>query len=158
MNNINNHSEEEIRPPDAIVSERLLPQNINDRDDDINRSEKEMSDALYISMQEYNIQNEIQSDYEERIIQEFTAERNRRVELFKDFLFQMNRIGRYDKEVREMYSILEPIIDSYCNQYIQTCELDIETHTKIFDIVKKIRNHLVILPLLEKIIIPTPEK
>ena len=153
---MNNNSEESIRPPDAIVSERLLPQNINDYDD-INRSEKEMNDALYISMQEYNKQQEVQSNYEEQIIQEFTTERNRRVELFKDFLFQMHRIGMYDKEVREMYSILEPIIDSYCNQYIQSCELDIETHTKIFDIVKKIRNHLVILPLLEKII-PTPEK
>jgi len=158
---MNHPDEEEVRPPDAIVSERLLPHISEDRTEyvnrteHVNRTEEEMKDALYLSIQEFNQQNEIQSNYEEQIIKEFIAEREKRLEVFKDFLFQMHRIAKYDTEVREVYSMIDPILDSYCNQYIQTCELDIETHTKIFNIVKKIRNQQSMIPLLEKIIIPT---
>jgi hypothetical protein len=139
-------SEDEIRAPDIVITEQLLPGGNVDNEIDI-------TEVLHISQEEYAKQKELYDKYEENIIKEFNFERNKRLEIFKEFLFRINRLGVYDVEVREIYNMIDPIIDAYCNQYIETCELDVETYTKIFTLLKKIRNTQVILPILEKIII-----
>jgi hypothetical protein len=68
-------------------------------------------------------------------------------------MINLIKIGKFDKEVREIYEILDPIIELYCKQYIQTCELDIETYDKIFDILKKIRNNQQVLDILKTILL-----
>jgi hypothetical protein len=137
-------SEHDIRAPDIVRTEQLLPSNNLDND---------ITEVLHISQEEFAKQKEMYEKYEEKIIKEFNFERNKRLEIFKEFLLRINRLGVYDVEVREIYNMIDPIIDAYCNQYIETCELDMETYTKIFTLLKKIRNTQVILPILEKIII-----
>ena len=85
-------------------------------------------------------------------MKDYADETKRRKEIFKDFLFNLNKIGKFDKEVRDIYDILDPIIESYCGQYIQSCELDGETYDKIFDTLKKIRNNQSALNTLKSII------
>jgi len=140
------NSEDNIRPPDAVVSEQLM-------EDDRSEFQKQMDEAMYLSMQEMNQQRDINRQYEEQLLKEYTAETKRRTEIFKDFLFNLKKIGRFDKEIREIYEILDPIIESYCGQYIQTCELDKESYDKIFNTLKKIRINQLALETLKTIIL-----
>ena len=140
------NSEDNIRPPDAVVSEQIM-------EDNRSEFEKQMDEAIYLSMQEMTRQREISRQYEEQLLKEHNAETSRRNELFKDFLFNLVKIGKFDKEIREIYEILEPIIDSYCGQYIETCELDEASYDKIFSTLKKIRNNQQALDALKTIIL-----
>lgn len=129
----NNTQEDNIRVPDEIISEQLLQDTRSD-------FEKETDEAVYISIQEINQQRLSNLQFEEKLLKDYADETKRRKEIFKEFLFNLNKIGKFDKEIREIYNILDPIIESYCDQCIQTCELDGETYNKIFGILKKIRN------------------
>jgi hypothetical protein len=138
--------EEDIRTPDEVVNDQLIEDIRND-------FEKQIDEAIYISGQEIRENQILHKQFEDQILKDYAEETNRRTEMFKDFLFNLNKIGKFDKEVREIYNILDPIIDSYCSQIIQTCELDEETYDKIFIILKKIRNNPVTLSALKKIIL-----
>ncbi len=48
--------------------------------------------------------------------------------------------------------MIDPIIDSYCSQSIQSCELDEETYDKNFNTLKKIRNNPLTLTTFKTII------
>ena len=139
-------NEDNIRPPDAVVSEQLLEDNRSD-------FEKQLDEAMYLSMQEMTQQHVHNKQFEEQIIQDYTKETNRRKEIFKEFLFHLHKTSKFDKEVGEIYNIIEPIIESYCGQFIETCELDEETYDKIFKILKKIRNNQQSLDTLKTIIL-----
>lgn len=138
--------EDNIRPPDEVVRETLLEDN---RDD----YQKQIDEAMYLSMQEMNQQRDINLQYEEQLLKDYASETKRRVELFKNFMANMTKLSKFDKEVREIYNILDPIIESYCGQYFQTCELDGETYDKIFDTLKKIRNDQQAFDTLKTIIL-----
>lgn len=138
--------EDDIRPPDAVIRETLLEDNRSD-------FEKQIDEAIYLSMEEMEKQCEINRQYEEKVLKDYETECERRNELFKAFTRNLIKISRIDKETREIYDILEPIIDSYCKQYIQTCELDVETYDKIFNTLKKIRNNQQVLDTLKTIIL-----
>ena len=140
------NSEDNIRPPDAVISEQLM-------EDNRSEFEKQMDEAMYLSMQEMTQQRDINRQYEEQLLKEYTAETSRRNKLFKDFLFNLNKVGKFDKEIREIYEILDPIIESYCGQYIETCELDEASYDKIFNTLKKIRNDESALNTLKTIIL-----
>ena len=73
-------------------------------------------------MQEVIKHQDINKEYEEQIISEYIKETNRRKEIFKDFLFNLNKIRKFDKEIQEIYDIIEPIIDSYYGQSFESCE------------------------------------
>lgn len=143
---MDNFQEDNIRPPDKVVKETLL-------EDTRSEFEKQLDEAIYLSMQEISEQYEINRQYEEKLFKDHTAEAMRRRELFGDFLFNLNKIGRFDKEIRDIYDIVDPIIESYCAQYIQTCELDEETYDKIFNTLKKIRINKLSLDTLKTIIL-----
>jgi len=143
---MDNFQEDNIRPPDKVVKETLL-------EDTRSEFEKQLDEAMYLSMQEISEQHEINRQYEEQLFKDHTAETMRRKELFRDFLFNLNKIGRFDKEIREIYDIVDPIIESYCGQYIQTCELDEVTYDKIFNTLKKIRINKLPLDTLKTIIL-----
>lgn len=140
------NSDDNIRAPDDVITEQLLEDNRSD-------FEKQMDEAIYLSMQEMTQQRDINRQYEEQLLKEYTAETCRRTELFKDFLFNLNKVGKFDKEIKEIYEILDPIIESYCGQYIETCELDEVTYDKIFNTLKKIRNNQQSLDALKTIIL-----
>jgi hypothetical protein len=136
---------DDIRPPDKSINEQLIEDTRSD-------FEKEIDEALYISMLEVKKQQDINTEYEEKIISEYIKETNRRKEIFKDFLFNVNKIGKFDKEIQEIYDIIEPIIDSYCGQIFESCELDEETYNKIFNTLKNIRNNQNALDILRSIL------
>ena len=137
--------EDNIRPPDDIVREQLL-------EDTRSEFEKQIDEAIYLSMQEAKQQRDLQKEFEDRLINEYTTEKNRRTELFKDFLFNLQKIGKFDKEVKDVFDILENIIDLYCRQILETCELDETTYNNIFNTLQKVRNQSAV-SLLKSIII-----
>jgi hypothetical protein len=146
MDNSFNDTEDNIRPPDEVKIEQLL-------EDTRSNFEKEIDQAIYLSFQDLINQQENSRKYEEQILKEYNEESNRRKEIFREFLLSLNKISRFDLEIREIYEIIEPIIDSYCNQYIEVCELDKQMYDKIFGLLKKIRNNQVALNILNTIII-----
>jgi len=141
-----NDFEDNIRPPDEVRTERLMEDTRSD-------FQKEMDEAMYLSMQEMKQVQDINAQYEEEIMKQYNEETIRRKEIFTKFLLDLNRLNKIDKEVREIYEIVEPIIDSYCLQYIQICELDSETYEKIFKLLGKIRTDKNAIEILKTIIL-----
>jgi hypothetical protein len=146
MNNSFDDMEDNIRPADEVIRERLI-------EDTRSEFEKEMDNALDESMKELEEQQNIQDNYEKNLISDFINESMKRREIFEKLLFDLNKLIRYDKEVKEIYDVIEPIIDSYCNQYIEYVSFDEITHEKIFNILHKTRIDKVALNLLKNIIL-----
>lgn len=143
---MDNFQEDNIRPPDKNIRETLLEYTRSD-------FEKHLDEAMYLSMQEINQQIEINNQYEELLVKNYVLESKKRNEIFKNFRFNLNKVGKFDKKVREIYDIIDPIIDLYCDQRIETCELDRETYNKIFNILKEIRNDQQAFDILKLIVL-----
>jgi len=144
--NETDYFEEEIRPPDEIKREQLLG---NMRDD----YDREMSEALHISMQEAR-EREIQNlKFEEEIISKYNSEMAERREKFNDLLLNMNKLCKFDKDIKEVYDFIEPIIEAYCCDFVKYFEIDEETYNKIFKILGTIRVNKNTLEILKTIII-----
>ena len=137
---------EDIRPPDDIVSDQLLEDTRSDY-------EKQIDEAIYLSCQDFREKQDFSKKYEEQLINDYNEETNKRKQAFEKFLFDLNKVGKMDKEVREVYDIVEPIIESYCNQYIHKCELDLESYEKIFKLLGKIRTDKIAIEILKTIIL-----
>lgn len=147
MNNENNEIDNDnIRPPDAVVSEQLLEDTRSDY-------EKQIDEAIYLSCQEMREKEILARKYEEQLLTEYNEETNKRKKIFEKFLFDLHKVGKIDKEVREIYEIIEPIIDSYCNQFIRICELDVEMYEKIFKLLGKVRTDKPAVEILKTIIV-----
>jgi hypothetical protein len=142
----NFQEDDNIRPPDEVVRETLLQDTRSD-------FEKQIDEAMYLSIQEIDHQREINRQYEEQLLKNFTDETKRRIDLFKNFMTNMTKLSKFDREVREIYHILQPIIESYCGQCIETCELDEGTYDTIFNTLKKIRNDQQAFDTLKTIIL-----
>ena len=63
INELINHYDEEIRSPDEVKRERLIQDNRCE-------FQKQMDEALYLSLQEIKQQEEISQNYEEGITKE----------------------------------------------------------------------------------------
>ncbi len=146
MDSAFNDNEDNIRPPDNVVSEQLL-------EDTRSEFEKQIDEAIYLSFQDIREKQDLSRKYEEQILKDYSEESNKRKQTFEKFLFDLNKVGKIDKEVREIYDIIEPIIESYCSQYINKCELDIETYEKIFKLLGKIRTDKTAVEFLKTIIL-----
>ena len=142
----NFQEDDNIRQPDEVVRETLLEDTRSD-------FEKQLDKAMYLSMQEMEQQREINQQYEEQLFKNYDDEIKRRIKLFKNFMSNLTRICGFDKEVKEVYDIIDPIIDSYCGQFIDNCKLDKETYNKIFDTLKQIRNDQQAFDILKTIIL-----
>jgi len=141
-----NDFDQEIRLPDEVKRERLMPDTRTDFD-------IEMDEALYLSMQEL-IQQNIQNDkFEEEIINKFQSETSERREKFSDLLKNMTKLSKFDKDIKELHDFLYPIIESYCDQYILNYEVDEKTYDKVFKILGTIRVNKNTLDTLKNIII-----
>ena len=117
------NSEEYIRSPDKVIKERLIW--------------KEEEFEEFEEFEEDILQNMV--DYEKEIQKYFVEEKMRRKDTFNELLFKMKKISNYDKEVEEIYNIIEPIIESYCEQVIQYYEVDNVSYERIFSIISSIR-------------------
>ena len=138
--------EDNIRPPDETKRERLIEDTRSD-------FEKEMDNAINESMKEIEEQQKIQDKYEKELLDEFLNESIKRRDQFKKLLFDLNKLIKYDKEIKEIYEMVEPIIELYCNQYIEFINFDQTTHEKIFNVLNKIRIDKTALDILKNIIL-----
>jgi hypothetical protein len=141
-----NEFEEEIRLPDEVKRERLIPDTRSDFD-------IEMDKALYLSMQELIQQNIKNDKFEEEIMNSYHSETNERREKFSDLLKNINKLCKFDKDIKELYDFLYPIIESYCDQYILNYEVDEKTYDKVFKFLGTIRVNKNVLETLKTIII-----
>ncbi len=135
-----------IRPPDEIVSEQLL-------NDDISDYDRQINDAIQLSIQEMVDEQKKNKDYQESVINEFNREFEIRNNMFSKLLSDMKKIGKFDKDVNNIYEIIEPIISSYCYQYIKECYLDIDTYNKIFKLLGEIKTDKKAVDILKNIIL-----
>jgi hypothetical protein len=140
------NDDDNVRPPDEVISEQLL-------EDTRSEYEKQLDEAMILSLNDLRDTHHLNKKYEEQLINDYNEETNKRKLIFEKLLFDLHKVGRFDKEIREIYDIIEPIIESYCGQYIETCELDLETYEKIFNTLKKIRNNQQTLDTLKTIIL-----
>ena len=135
-----------VRPVDKVFKEQLVEDNRSD-------FEKEVDEALRISLEEAITFNDLNNKFEEELIEKFEKKKIDRREMFAKFLLDLNRIIRLDKDVKDIYKIIEPIIDGYCNQLIEICEFDQETYDKIFKVLSTIRTDKTCIDILQTIII-----
>ena len=146
MDSSYNQIEENIRPPDEVRREKLIEHNMSE-------FEKEIDKALNLSAEEFRKQQEYYDKYEEHLINEYGNSCKKKREIFEKFLLDLNRLIKYDKEIKEIFNIIEPIIESYCNEYIQYINLDVITYHKIFDTLNKTRVNKETLEILKNIIL-----
>ena len=143
---INESNDDNIRPPDSVVSNQLLEDTRSD-------FEKEMDEAIYLSYQEIREKQEFARKYEEQLLKDYNEESCKRKQAFEKFLFDLKKVSKIDKEIRDIYDIIDPIIESYCSQCINNCDLDIETYEKIFNLLGKIRTDKDAIEILKTIIL-----
>lgn len=134
-----------IRRPDNVITEQISQE-------DISEYEKQLIEATQQSIKELEEQQNEQFNYERKLIQEHTHETKRRVEIFKEFLLRLQKISSFDQEIREIYEIIQPIIDAYCGQIINHYDLDEITYNKIFDTLRNVRHTDTGITELKKII------
>jgi hypothetical protein len=139
-------NQDEVRQPDNVVSEAL-------QEDTRSEYQKQIDKAIYLSTIELCEQQKLQKRYEEEIIANYYIICNERKEKFREFLFDLNKLLRFDKDIREVYEIIKPIIDSYCNQIIEFCELESLTYDKIFKLLKGVRTNKKNIEYLQTLLI-----
>jgi hypothetical protein len=144
FNDLNN--DDNVRAPDKAKVERLMEDTRSDY-------EKQIDEALYLSIQDFKQQEQIYKQYEDGIVNEHIKITNERKNQFSGFLFDLHKLIRLDKEIKEIYEIIEPIIEAYCAQYIKEYELDSVTYNKIFKIIGNVRTSKNAIELLKKILI-----
>jgi len=145
-NDNNDNNDNNLRVPDLVKKEQLLQ-------DTRSEYEKQIDEAMYLSIQDFKKQEEINEKYEEQIINEHARIISERKELFREILFDLNKLTRFDKDIKEIYEIIEPIIDYYCSQYINQYEIDSETYDRIFKVIGNVRTNKNNIELLKKLII-----
>lgn len=140
-----NINDDEVREPDEVYAEQL-------QEDTRSDYEKEMDEAIQLSLQELHQQQQMYALYEKQLMEEYAKETERRANIFKDLLFQLNRTAAFDKSTAELLNILTPIIEAYCSQTREVFELDQTTYDKVFGALKKIRNTSTVAEVLQAII------
>ena len=140
---MNTNFNENIRLPDEVKKERLCQVNSSN-------FEEEMEEAIKCSLQEHE---EISKNYEDKLINEYLLETNKRRDNFKSILFDLSKLIKYDQNIKEIYEIIEPIIDAYCSQYIKNYEIDEITYNRIFKVIGTIRTDKKNIELLKTIFI-----
>lgn len=127
-----NFYEEDIRPPDQPKSETLLQDNRSEFD-------KQLDEALYQSLQLYQDEVQKHEELEQKFIQQQRQEIEKRKNLVRPILFELNRIRKYDLKIDEVFVMIDSILDSYCGLEFEECQLDKQTYNTIFNGLTKIR-------------------
>jgi hypothetical protein len=80
---MDNSEEDNIRPPDESVNDKLFEDTRSD-------FEKQIDEAMYISTQEIKQNQILNTQYEEQLLKDYAEETNRRKDFFKDLLFNLH--------------------------------------------------------------------
>jgi len=149
MNFYDNHDDNNnnIRPPDEVKSETLIEDYTNNYR---NNYDKELEEALYQSIQLYENEMKKNEEHEQKIIEQDKQEIQKRKEIVKPILFELNRIKNYDIKICKILEILEPVLELYCGLTIENYVADNETYNYIFNGLKKIRINIEFLKSIIK--------
>lgn len=132
-----------VRAPDAVIVDRLNDAPQTDY-------EFELAEAIHQS------QNAFLADqiaFEQNVVQTYRATYQSRKKVFEKLLFDLQKVGRIDKDIQFVYDLLEPVLEAYCAQYIETCNLGAETHAKVFRLLKSVRTDKEAIEALNSILI-----
>jgi len=143
MDSSMNFYEEDIRPPDQPKSEQLLQDNRSDFD-------KQLDEALYESLQLYQDEVQKHEELEQKFIQQQREEIEKRKNLVRPILFELNRIRKYDLKIDEVFIMIDSILESYCGLEFEECQLDKQTYNTIFNGLTKIRINMEFLTSIIK--------
>lgn len=135
-----------IRPPDGVITERLI-------EDTRSKFQKQIDEAIYLSMQDTINQEKKYQEYEEKILNDHLKESTNRRENFRNLLVDIKKLIKFDEKIKETYEIIEPIIDNYCQKYIETWETDRETYDTIFKTLSSLRTDKKAIELLKNVIV-----
>jgi hypothetical protein len=111
-------------------------------DDDIripDEFQMELDEVMYLSLQDIYAVNKINSDYEQSIIQEYNSEYKKRHDLLEPILFEINKVSKFDKDIKELNQLITPIINSYYNRCIDIYEFDELMYKFIFKHIGSLR-------------------
>lgn len=135
-----------VRPPDNTISEQLIEDNRSDY-------EREIDEAIYLSIRDFELQQSNNLEYEKKILQNYENEKLKRKEEIDEILFVINKLSKFDNDYKEIYNIIEPILELYCSQNINNCYLDNITYHKIITLLEKTRINKLKLENLKRIIL-----
>jgi HD superfamily phosphohydrolase YqeK len=138
--------ENNIRLPDEVKRDTLI-------EDTRSPFQKETDMAIYQSMIEHEDYANSMAAFETRIMYESSLETENRKKQFAGLLHDIDKVSRFDPQIKEIYNIIEPIIESYCFQFIHNYEFDKITHDKIFTTLYSIRTNKQDIELLKTVII-----
>ena len=138
--------ENNIRLPDEVKRETLI-------EDTRSSFQKEIDTAVYQSMLEQEEYANNMTEFETRIMCESSLETDNRKKQFACLLHELDKVSRFDSQIKEIYNIIEPIIESYCFQFILNYEFDKITYEKIFTTLSTIRTNKKDIELLKTVII-----
>ena len=65
----------------------------------------------------------------------------------------LNKLIKFDKDIKQLYDVLYPIIEAYCDLHILNFELDEKTYDKVFKFLGTIRINKNTLDTLKTLII-----
>lgn len=135
-NNIND--EDKVRSPDKVKREKLID-DFSYKDDLEESDDDEFNYAIHLSINEFQKQEELNKKFEDELINNYHNLIKERKEIFHPLLLELIKLSKYDIEIKEIYEIVEPIIEAYCMQYFEFTELDETTYDKIFKVLSSIR-------------------
>lgn len=130
------NSEDNIRPPDEAITERLVDNNINIQFNDKDTYNDELNLVLELSKNEYNFSQEFEEQKEiDTIIQQSKTE----LEKYTPIKNKLNKILLFDKPNSGIYEYILSIIHLYETGYITYYYSNKTEYKNIFDILKSIR-------------------
>jgi hypothetical protein len=152
FNNDNNINEDKVRSPDKVKREKLID-DFSYKDDLEERDDDEFNYAIHLSINEVQKQEELNKKFEDKLINNYHNLLKERKEIFHPLLLELIRLSKYDKEIKEIYEIVEPIIEAYCMQYFDFTELDETTYDQIFKVLSSIRINKNSIEILKTILV-----
>ncbi len=123
---------EEVRPPDVVVRERL-------QEDTRSQFEKDLEFALSESMEDMQMYEEQMMKFEQDAMRQFEEKKEKREKEVQPIIFLLLRLAQVDNKSRQLLNILEPILVSYQNCAIDNYMFDQITYNYIVTSFKLIR-------------------
>jgi hypothetical protein len=150
MNNFNDTNfEDYIRRADPVKREILVNNEFDSFYSDYqieNEYEKAIEESL-LEAEKFDLE---QINLLSQINQQIKFEREQQ---FSNIYMLLHKVAKIDKNTKDIFEMIEPIIKNYIDGVIQKCELDKETHTIVFKILNSLRLTKLDKELLEKILI-----
>jgi uncharacterized Fe-S cluster-containing protein len=153
----NDYENDNVRPPDPVIKERLVDYGDNDNDDFANynynynyletNNNDDIDRILKESLEEFELA-------EEQKIQEMLAiERSEKAKKYTSIKERLQKIQSYDISNKDTYGTIISIIELYEADFIESYFLDETSYNNIFKLLRTIRLTKEDLDLLGSLIV-----